>query len=106
MRLRDGHWTLGCAFLFRASVVPQIRPHAEAAFQARKSQLAMARLLGPAFIARFLTKRLDVAHVQATCERILHCSGRVVTNAAPELAFDIDTLKEYRYAAQKLDSTS
>ena len=106
VRMRDGHWTLGCAFLFRASVVAQIRPHAEAAFQARKNQLAMARLLGPAFIARFLTKRLDVAHVQAACERILHCSGRVVTSGAPELAFDIDTLNEYRYAAQKLDLPS
>jgi GTP:adenosylcobinamide-phosphate guanylyltransferase len=105
VRLRDGSWTLGCAFLFRASVVAQIRPHAEAAFEARKNQLAMARLLGPMFIARFLTRRLDIPHVQTACERTLNCSGRVIKDAAPELAFDIDTLKDFRYATEKLKNT-
>ncbi len=101
LRLQDGEWTLGCAFLLRVEALNKSRPHIERIFAARKSQMQMAKLLGPIFIARLLTKRLTVAHIKERCERVLDCRGSVIQNAAPELAFDIDDAPEYRYAMQR-----
>ena len=99
--LRDGAWTMGCAFLVNPSALRQNRIHIERVFAARKSQPAMARLLGLEFIARFLFGRLDVAHIERRCAQILGCRGRAVHGCPPELAFDIDLPGEYRYAAQQ-----
>ncbi len=93
-------WTLACAFLLRVESMVQSRAHIERIFAARKSQLQMARLLGPMFIARLVTKRLTIAHIQNRCESVLGCRGQVIENAAPELAFDIDDEIAYRYAMQ------
>ncbi len=98
VRLRDGEWTMGCAFLLNAPALTRNRLHIERIFEARKSQLAMARLLGPLFIARFLCGRLEVAHIQARCESVLGCTGHAVLGCAPELAFDIDQPEEFRLA--------
>lgn len=98
VRLRDGEWTMGCAFLLNSVALTRNRLHIERIFEARKSQLAMARLLGPLFIARFLCGRLQVAHIQARCESVLGCTGHAVLGCAPELAFDIDQPEEFRLA--------
>lgn len=100
--LRDGRWTIGCAFLANPSALTQNSSHLENVFSARKSQLAMARLLGPLFIARLLARRLTVDHIEQRCNQILQCKGAAVRGCAPELAFDIDLLEEYRYAAALL----
>jgi CTP:molybdopterin cytidylyltransferase MocA len=104
LRLQDGEWTLGCAFLLRVEALNKSRPHIERIFAARKSPLQMAKLLGPIFIARLLTKRLTVAHIKERCERVLDCRGSVIQNAAPELAFDIDDAPEYRYVVKHLNN--
>lgn len=104
LRLQDGEWTLGCAFLLRVEALTKSRPHIERVFAARKSQIQMAKLLGPIFIARLLTKRLTVAHIKERCEQVLDCRGAVIQNAAPELAFDIDEAPEYRYVITRLAS--
>jgi len=100
LHLRDGAWTLGCAFLVDPQSIMANREHIERVFNARKSALAMARLLGPLFIARFMCRQLTVGHVQRRCEQILGCTGAAVLDCAPELAFDIDLPQEYRYAVQ------
>lgn len=105
VRLRDGEWTLGCAFLLDPEPLFQARQHIEQVFQARKNQWQMARLLGPMLIARFATKRLTLNHIQARCEQILGCSGAVVLGSAPELAFDIDNPQEWHAARQQLESS-
>lgn len=104
VRLHDGEWTLGCAFLLRVEALTKSRPHIERIFDARKSQMQMAKLLGPIFIARLLTKRLTVAHIKERCERVLDCRGAVIQNAAPELAFDIDDAPEYRYVVEQMSN--
>lgn len=100
VRLRDGEWTLGCAFLLDPKAILNHRQSIERVFEARKSQLKMARLLGPLFILRLLTRRLTVDHITKQCEQILDCSGAVVLGSAPELAYDIDLYEEYHYALQ------
>ena len=96
--LRDGHWTLGCAFLLDPQYILRNRTPIEQVFEARKSQFKMAKLLGPLFILRLLTRRLTVEHISVQCEQILGCKGAVVLGGAPELAYDIDLPEEYRYA--------
>src|SRR5207244_12927664 len=83
VRLRDGEWTMGCAFLVNPAAAVAHRIHIERVFDARKSQLAMARLLGPLFIARFVTRRLEIAHIEARCSQILGCAGAAVPDCDP-----------------------
>jgi hypothetical protein len=97
-RLRDGERTMACAFLVNPAAIEANRVHLEKIFAARKSEIAMARLLGFPFVARYLTRRLTVAQVERRCGEILGCRGAAVIGAAPELAFDIDRPEEYRYA--------
>lgn len=97
--LADGEWTMGCGFLVNPEAIQANRDHIERVFAARKSQIGMARLLGLGFIIRFLTHRLSVAHIEARCTNMLGCSAKGVFQSPPELAFDMDTVGEYRYAA-------
>ncbi len=98
--LRDGHWTLGCAFLVNADALERSRASIERVFAARKSQLAMALLLGPVFVLRFLLLRLGVPDIERRCARILGCAAAAVHGCAPELAYDIDLPGDYRYAVE------
>ena len=98
VRLRDGEWTMGCAFLVNPEAVARNHHLIVRVFAARKSQLAMARLLGPLFIVRFLLRRLTVREIEQRCLQILGCTGSAVRACAPALAFDLDDLVDYRYA--------
>jgi molybdopterin-guanine dinucleotide biosynthesis protein A len=101
VRLRDGDWMIGCAFLIRPQAVLRNRVMIERVFAARRSQIAMARLLGPWFVLRFLTRRLSVKQIEAKCLQLLGCAGVGIRGCAPELAFDIDYPEDYRYAAAR-----
>lgn len=100
VRLCDGEWTMGCAFLINPTSLIKNRSLLDRVFVARKSQLAMARLLGPFFIARFICGRLTMADIEQRCLKLLGCSGAAVMGCAAELALDIDLPEEYRYAAR------
>ena len=99
VKLADGEWTLGCGFLVNPEAIESNRDHIERVFAARKSQIGMARLLGFGFIIRFLTGRLTVSHIENRCAKMLGCSGKGIRQSSPELAFDLDHIGEYRYAA-------
>lgn len=101
VKLRDGEWTLGCAFLVDAKAVAENRAHIDRGFNARKSQIAMARLLGPLVITRFLTRGLEIRHIEERCRRILGCTGAAVLGCDPALAFDIDELDDLQYARRR-----
>lgn len=103
VRLQDGEWTIGGLYLLDVAALTRAHPHIERIFHARKSQWQMARLLGPVFIARWLTKRMGTTHILQRCERIVGCSGAAVV-CAPELAFDVDNVDEYRYAKKVLEA--
>ncbi len=98
VRLSDGEWTTGCVYLLDGDALLRNRAHIEDIFNARKSQIAMARLLGPAFIARFLTRRLAIPHILQRLEHVLKCRGEAIRGCAPELAFDIDSIEDLRAA--------
>lgn len=67
-------------------------------FDARKRPWRMASFIGPLTLARFLCGRLSIARLEAMATRVLGVPASAVRNCAPELAFDVDTTAEYRYA--------
>lgn len=101
VHLRDGEWMIGCAMLLNPAAIMRNRAMIEQVFAARRSQLGMARLLGPLFILRFLARRLTVRQVEAKCLRLLGCTGGAIRGCAPELGFDIDYPQDYEYAVTR-----
>lgn len=100
--LADGHWTIGCGFLVNPEAIRASRDRIEQGFAVRRSQIGMTRLLGIGFMIRLLMRTLSVAHIEARCRDILGCSVKGVLDSSPELAFDLDYIREYRYAAKAL----
>jgi GTP:adenosylcobinamide-phosphate guanylyltransferase len=100
VKLKDDEWTTGCAYVMDVQALKKAKPHIDRVFANRKSKLGMARMLGPAFVLKWLTKRLTLVDVEAKIMSILGCSGAAVTGSAPELAFDIDYAEDYEYAVK------
>lgn len=67
-------------------------------FEARKQPWRMASLVGPGVLIRFLSGRLRVADLETMALHVLQVPAQALRGCAPELAFDVDTLDEYRYA--------
>ena len=103
--LREGEMTLGCAFRLDPNAILRNQAALDRVFNARKSNMAMAKLLGVGFILRYLTKTLSVLHIEARCEAILGCRGAAMLNAPASLAYDIDTPEDYEFACQHLAET-
>jgi CTP:molybdopterin cytidylyltransferase MocA len=94
----------GSAVFFKAGVGPRVLATAERLFDARKSLLRMAVLLGPALLARFALRTLRIAHVERRAQTLFGMRARAVRDAAPGLCFDVDTLEDYRYALGRFDA--
>jgi len=67
-------------------------------FEARKRPWRMASLVGPGVLIRFLSGRLRVADLESMALHVLEVPAQALRGCAPELAFDVDTDVEYRYA--------
>lgn len=67
-------------------------------FDARKKPWRMASLVSPMVLLRYLTGRLRIAELERLATRVLGIPAVAVRRCAPELAFDADTLTDYRYA--------
>jgi len=87
-------------FMARAARVP-LRAVAGRFFEARKSALAMARLLGAPLLVRYFARRLRVAAVEQRAQAALGVRAGAVRDADPGLAYDVDTLADYRYACAR-----
>lgn len=96
--LKEGNVTIGCVFQISPEALFQARSQIERLFEARKNILAMARAVGAGTILRLLTKQLAVRHIEARCQKTIGCSGYAVMDAHPELAYDIDTVEDYKIA--------
>lgn len=67
-------------------------------FNARKKPLEMARIAGSGVALRLLVGHLGVGDLEYRARQLLGIPARAIRNAPAELAYDIDTLAEYRYA--------
>lgn len=96
--LADGAFTGSSVQIVRPSAVDRCLPYIEKAFAARKSQWAMAKLLGAGFIWRFVTRTLTVADAVSKVSAVtgLNCYAPIFPDA--RIAADVDTATDYEYA--------
>lgn len=69
-------------------------------FSARKAPWRMASIIGVVPLLRLAAGRLSVAAVEREASRVAGLPCVAVRGCAPELAFDADTVAEYRYACE------
>jgi len=62
----------------------------------------MACIMGPRLLLAWATRRLTQAALITRAETLLGASVQVVDRTDPALAYDMDTLDDYEYAAQHL----
>ena len=98
VKTKDGTFTIGGMFLMNARKLPKLRASIERIFEKRKSKLGLAMLIGPTFVAKFLTHSLTIRDLERKIESMLGCTGAAVRGAPVELAYDIDYQDDYDYA--------
>lgn len=104
VNLKDGTYTLGGMFAMNARKLPEIRPSIERVFEQRKSKLGMAKLLGPGFVLKWLTKTLTIPDLERKIVSMLGCTGKAIVGAPVELAYDIDYQDDYDYAIRLVEA--
>ena len=92
----------GSVFFISENARAALRRVAGRFFDARKSAIEMARLLGPALLLRYLVRRLRIADVEARAHAQLGIAAIAIRNASPALCYDVDTLDDYRYACARI----
>jgi GTP:adenosylcobinamide-phosphate guanylyltransferase len=94
--------TGGNAVLVPGHAIERITRLADAAYNARKKPLELAKILGPGFLIKFLSKRLTVAEIERKAARVLGCRVGAVEMRDAAIAFDVDKLSDLRVAEQVL----
>ncbi len=89
----------GGVFAVPAGAAAHVERFATEFFEARKNVWRMARLTGPMLLVQFALHRLGIAQLEVHAHRLLGIPAKAIRNAPPELAYDVDELEEYRYAA-------
>lgn len=97
-KLADGELTGGSVLLVRPAAIEKNAALIERVFEARKSQWAMARLLGLGTALKFAAGRLAVSEAEARASALTGCRCRVVWDAHPHLACDLDDAGDFDYA--------
>jgi GTP:adenosylcobinamide-phosphate guanylyltransferase len=90
----------GGAFWIPPNAAARIETFAVRFFSARKSAARMAALVGPVFCLRFMLRRLSIEALERHAQHLLGIPARAIRGASPDLAYDVDTLEEYVYAAE------
>jgi len=96
--LADGEWTGASAFVLNRSPLVNDDRMIRRAFGARKSLFALASLLGPVLLLKFLFKTLTLADVEQRAGALLGAKVRAVLGADPALAMDCDDPIDFAYA--------
>ncbi len=100
IRLREGSYTAAGISAVSRRFIENCGATLTEAFAARKSKLAMARLLGWDFLARLAVGSLSLADIVKRAEELLKCRCRAVTLPYPECGFDVDTPGDLASARQ------
>jgi hypothetical protein len=90
----------GSAFMIPAGAARRITQVSQQFFDARKSLLRMATLLGPQLLFKFALRQLRIADIERRASAVLSVPARAIRDCAPELCYDIDDLDDYRYACE------
>lgn len=98
-RLGREHVANGNLFYFASgNVARRSLAVAQHLFRTRKSLFAMAKLFDMRLMLRFLTRTLEIAHIERYAHRRFNLRAQVVRDCDPSLCYDIDSVEDYRYA--------
>jgi GTP:adenosylcobinamide-phosphate guanylyltransferase len=103
-RISDGEFTGGNAVIVPRRIIGQVVELIDVAYNARKNPMALAKILGPAFVMKFLSKRLSIAEVELKASRVLNCRAGAVEMQDAAIAFDVDKPGDLDVARQALSS--
>jgi GTP:adenosylcobinamide-phosphate guanylyltransferase len=104
IRLKDGEFTGGSLFRLQVSLCRERISQIGKSFNARKSPLGMARLLGPLILLKFMMGQCRLDDVKRKAEGIMGAPCALVRNCDPVITVDIDDVSSYRFACEH-DST-
>jgi len=90
VKLATGHVTGGNMMLVNPALVSKNSVLGQKMFEARKSPLHMARIVGPRFVWRLVTGRLDPAEVAAKIEQIVGGSAAAIVSERGSIGMDVD----------------
>jgi molybdopterin-guanine dinucleotide biosynthesis protein A len=105
-RVGGAQWTGGSVCLMTVAVALRNAPLIRRGFAARKSQLAMAALLGVDGLLRYLADRLQLVDVERRLSTLSHAKAVAIRGAHPALAMDCDSARDVEYARsrQRIDA--
>jgi len=100
IRLKEGSFTGGSIFRLEVARCLDSMAHIGKSFNARKSAVGMARLLGFSVMMKFLFRTLSYRDLQKRCEDILKAPVALVRGCSAEITVDIDDSASYDFALQ------
>jgi MobA-like NTP transferase domain len=89
----------GDVFLVPPGLSERVERIAARFFGARKHPWRMAGLINARMLVRFLFRRLRIDHLEAHARHMLGIPASAIRHCKPELAFDADTIDDYRYVS-------
>lgn len=101
-KLNDGVFTGGNVLLLTPRVVPKLLPLLERAYRVRKSPLALARIVGPGIMIRFLIKNLSLAALERRASQLLGAPARVLVSEHAAIGADVDSVEHLQQARRAL----
>ena len=107
-RFKEGVFTGGNLIVLRPSMVPTLLPFVDRAYRARKNPLALAALIGPGILLKFVTGRLPLAVLERRVSHLLQGPVRAFVTPYAALGADVDEpehLSALAFAAHTPDAT-
>jgi hypothetical protein len=100
LRLREGSFTGGNLAVMRTDLMKSALPILESAYEARKSPLRLARMVGwgtlfRVVLARAVPQTLGLRDLERSVGRLLQVTVRAVQTDFAEVGADIDNLAQY-----------
>ena len=89
-RFKEGTFTGGNLIVLRPSMVPTLLPFVDRAYRARKNPLALAALIGPGILLKFVTGRLPLAVLERRVSTLLQGPVRAFPTPHAALGADVD----------------
>lgn len=92
-KLKEGRFTGGNLVLVKAEVIEQLEPFIRRMYNARKSPLKLASILGIPFTLKFLLGQLALGDVEKHISKLLRLDVKAVPTEFASIAADIDKLE-------------
>lgn len=106
LRTKEGEFTAAGLGVLSRRFIQECGPQLMHSFRARKSKLALARMLGVDFVLRLALGKISLPQIVARAEKLLQASCAAIILPYPECGFDVDSAADLELARQLLSSSA